>query len=580
MLWGGVSMRINRVIIKNYRNLRDVDIELENIVTLIGENNGGKSNFLKAISIPLSSDDGSSSKKLSWYDINKDAKNEYIQFIMNNTQSIIDGSLTEDVFSAKIPIVDIILYFLPDDNEHYNVKDILIDIHKWIGAIHYKFYIKNTLKLLSQVKDIIENNNDLSKIQMSLLPIDLYESSLTVPIKETKIPYDTLSQFCSVYLPAERDNFASNADKLGSKILSDMFNKALSVQSHANIENAYNNFFDVIKKEGNLDNIINWQNYSDIGNAQDFFHKISILPNLPRMSNILDNVRLGYENDFMHLQGLGYRNLILLAVLLNSYIKTQRDCYFRLVTIEEPEAHLCVSNILLSGSLIKNISQKNKYTQIVFSTHNEELVNKLGLSKVIIIHNGKVMSLNAQLKNSELDYLLTSPNTDIFKILYSRRVILVEGITEELLIKSYLQTKSELSDIKVFAFHKGYKNIIKIWKKINQNSTSKLGIVRDYDNQPNAQKEHENLQANNVLIKTTQGYTLETDITELNYELLVQNYGNEYNWTNLNKDQLQKDWREKKSDVMIKISHDLLKGKLNDFKLPNHIQDIISFMME
>lgn len=580
MLWGGVSMRINRVIIKNYRNLRDVDIELENIVTLIGENNGGKSNFLKAISIPLSSDDGSSSKKLSWYDINKDAKNEYIQFIMNNTQSIIDGSLTEDAFSAKIPIVDIILYFLPDDNEHYNVKDILIDIHKWIGAIHYRFYIKNTLKLLSQVKDIIVNNNDLSKIQMSLLPIDLYESSLTVPIKETKIPYDTLSQFCSVYLPAERDNFASNADKLGSKILSDMFNNALSVQSHANIENAYNNFFDVIKKEGDLDNIINWQNYSDIGNAQDFFHKISVLPNMPRMSNILNNIRLGYENDFMHLQGLGYRNLILLAVLLNSYIKTQRDCYFRLVTIEEPEAHLCVSNILLSGSLIKNISQKNKYTQIVFSTHNEELVNKLGLSKVIIIHNGKVMSLNTQLKNSELDYLLTSPNTDIFKILYSRRVILVEGITEELLIKSYLQTKSELSDIKVFAFHKGYKNIIKIWKKINQNSTSKLGIVRDYDNQPNAQKEHENLQADNVLIKTTQGYTLETDITELNYELLVQNYGDEYNWTNLNKDQLQKDWREKKSDVMIKISHDLLKGKLNDFKLPNHIQDIISFMME
>lgn len=425
-----------------------------------------------------------------------------------------------------------------------------------------------------------QNNNDLSKIQMSLLPIDLYESSLTVPTKGTKIPYDTLSQFCSVYLPAERDNFASNADKLGSKILSDMFNNALSVQSHANIENAYNNFFDVIKKEGNLDNIINWQNYSDIGNAQDFFHKISVLPNMPRMSNILDNVRLGYENDFMHLQGLGYRNLILLAVLLNSYIKTQRDCYFRLVTIEEPEAHLCVSNILLSGSLIKNISQKNKYTQIVFSTHNEELVNKLGLSKVIIIHNGIVMSLNTQLKNSELDYLLTSPNTDIFKILYSRRVILVEGITEELLIKSYLQTKSELSDIKVFAFHKGYKNIIKIWKKINQNSPSKLGIVRDYDNQPNAQKEHENLQANNVLIKTTQGYTLETDITELNFELLVQNYGNEYKWTNLNKDQLQKDWRDKKSDVMIKISHDLLNGKLNDFKLPKHIQDIISFMME
>lgn len=573
-------MRINRVEIKNYRNLRNVNVELDSVVTLIGENNGGKSNFLKALSIPLSPDDGNSSKKLSWYDINKEAKNEYLQFVINNKQSIIDGTLAENTFVAKVPIVDIILYLLPDEKEHYYVKDILVDIDRWIGAIHYKFYIKNGAKLLSRVKDIIKNNNDLSNIQMSLLPIDLYESSLTVPIKGTKIPYDTLNHFCSVNLPAERDNFASNADKLGSKTLSDILNNTLTAQSRANIENAYNNFFDFIKKEGNLDSIINWQNYSDISNAQDFFHKISVLPNMPRMSSILDNIKLGYDDDFMYLQGLGYRNLILLAVLLNSYIKAQRDCYFRLVTIEEPEAHLCISNILLSGSLIQSISQKNKYTQIVFSTHNEELVNKLGLSKVVVIHNGEVTSLNTQLKNTELDYLLTSPNTDIFKILYSRRVILVEGITEELLIKSYLQTDKKLNDIKVFSFHKGYKDIIKIWKKINQNSTNKLGVVRDFDDQPKAQKEHESLQDNNVIVKTTKGYTLETDITELNYELLLNNYGTEYKWTKLNKKELQQDWRDKKSDVMLKIAHDLVNGKLNDFKLPNHIQEIISFMME
>lgn len=29
-------MRISRVTIKNYRNLKDVDIQLENLVTLIG----------------------------------------------------------------------------------------------------------------------------------------------------------------------------------------------------------------------------------------------------------------------------------------------------------------------------------------------------------------------------------------------------------------------------------------------------------------------------------------------------------------------------------------------------------------
>ena len=44
-------MRISRVRIDNYRNLRHVDVELGNIVALIGENNSGKSNFLRALSI-------------------------------------------------------------------------------------------------------------------------------------------------------------------------------------------------------------------------------------------------------------------------------------------------------------------------------------------------------------------------------------------------------------------------------------------------------------------------------------------------------------------------------------------------
>lgn len=573
-------MRISRIQIDNYRNLRHVDIELDSVVTIIGENNGGKSNFLKAISIPLSKDDGSSSKRLSWFDINKVAKNEYIEFINTNRQSILDGTVTEEQFELKIPSVDIVLYFLPDDNEHYYIKDFLIDVQQWIGAIHYKFYVKNTSELFSRVSTVIANNEDLLKIQMNLLPIDLYEYSITIPQKGAKVAFDTLSQFCSVNLPAERDNFASSADKLGSKLLTDLLNNTISVQSKANIEFAYNDFFETIKSEGNLDQIINWQNYSDIDNAQDFFRQISVLPNMPQMSTILGNIRLGYDDEFMHSQGLGYRNLILLAVLLNSYIKAQRDCIFRLVTIEEPEAHLCISNILLSGSLIKNISQKNKYTQIVFSTHSEELVNKLGLSKVIVIHNGEAISLNKELKHTELDYLLTSPNTDIFKILYSKRVILVEGLTEELLIKSYLQMKSLFNDIKVFAFHKGYKDIIKIWKIINNNSKNKLGVVRDFDNQPKAQKEHEALQDKNVLVKTTTGYTLETDITEFNYNLLIENYGKEYKWTTLSKKELQNNWRCQKSDVMIKIAHDLVSGKLNDFKLPTHIQEIITFMME
>ena len=102
--------------------------------------------------------------------------------------------------------------------------------------------------------------------------------------------------------------------------------------------------------------------------------------------------------------------------------------------------------------------------------------------------------------------------------------------------------------------------------------------MRDYDNQPGAQREHENRQDENVIVRTTSGYTLETDITNTNYDLLIEKYGDIYGWKGMNPDELQKDWREKKADVMLRICHDLINGELTNFLLPPHIQQIIDYM--
>lgn len=571
-------MRISHVQIENYRNLKHVDVELGNIVTLIGENNSGKSNFLRALSIPLSSDDTSATKRLSWFDINKDAKKQYYEFLKTNRGSIIDGSLKAEEFYSQIPTVTIQLEITPEATEHYDVKDILVDEDKWTGGILYHFFVKKPEDLLNRVRNILINETEDDIIQMSLLPMELYEYSITVPGKGNKIPYDILSTFRAVELPAERDNFASNADRLGSKALSDLLQKGLTADSQVKIEKAYKVFFDTVKTEGKLDTVLNWQQYSDIQNAQDFFMQISILPNMPQMSSILGSIRLGYEEENMFSQGLGHRNLILLTVLLNSYLNKEHDIRFRLMTIEEPEAHLCISNVLLMTNLLKIFSQKNKYTQIVYSTHNVEFVNKVGLDKVIVLHNGEAVALKNELTETERDYLAANPNTDIFTLLYSKKSILVEGITEELLIKAYLQTRRDLNDIKVLSFHKGFTKIIDIWKKVNARSGNKLGIVRDYDNQPAAQKKHENRQDENVIVRTTTGYTLETDITNANFDLLVEKYGDIYGWKDMNANEIQKDWREKKSDVMLRICHDLINRELDGFVMPSHIQQIIDFM--
>lgn len=162
-------MRISRVRIKNYRNLKHVDVELGNIVTLIGENNSGKSNFLRALSIPLSSEDTVATKRLSWFDINKDAKMQYYEFLKANRGSIIDGSLKVEAFLQQIPTVTIQLDFTPEVTEHYDVKDILVDEDNWTGGILYQFFIKNPEDLLKRARSILVNEVENDNIQMSLV---------------------------------------------------------------------------------------------------------------------------------------------------------------------------------------------------------------------------------------------------------------------------------------------------------------------------------------------------------------------------------------------------------------------------
>ena len=63
-------MRISRVVIRNFRNLQHVDIELDsNISCVIGENNTGKSAFLHAIRLCIDSSLSASYRSLSRTDV-------------------------------------------------------------------------------------------------------------------------------------------------------------------------------------------------------------------------------------------------------------------------------------------------------------------------------------------------------------------------------------------------------------------------------------------------------------------------------------------------------------------------------
>lgn len=581
-------MKISSIFIRNYRNI-NIDkspLLVDGTTIFIGENNSGKSNILRAISLPLYSEDNTISKNLSWEDINSQAKDTYYNFISTHRDEIVNGAVDVQAFYDSVPHVLVELHFSVEQAELYYVKDIAFDTDddglKY--GLLYKFSIEAVDKLLETVKKILSDKSvTIEKAKRALLPIGMYSFSITVPQKESRVSYDTIRQFKYTMLPAERDGFSYDSSRIGYRSLVKLLESKYSDEDLVKIEGEYQSFFETVKNVGGVEKVINWQDDSGIPNAKEFIDSISILPNMPPLSTILNGVKLGYADESLSLQGLGYRNLILLLVLLNSWKQKPLETAINVLIMEEPEAHLCINNIRLMCSFINALTKDNKGVQLIFSSHSTEFINKHDLKNIVVLDCGNAISLLSELTESERNYLSKNPNTDIYKLFLSHRCILVEGITEELLIKAYQRSKNNLEDIDVISFHKGFTKIIDIWLKTNNGNHKKIGIVRDFDNQPNAQVEHEKFNSYpTICVKTTSEYTLEPEIVNTgdNYSLLQSNYGEAFGWKNLSKEDLAKDWQSQKAEIMLKISQDLATGKLEGFDIPAHIQEIFDFMME
>ena len=586
---GSEDLKITHVKIRNYRNLRDIDIGLAETVAIIGENNSGKSNFLKAITLPFLTDDNTHiSKKLSWIDINNETRKCYYKKIILNQNKIRNDEITVEQFAEFLPTVSVEVNIQASGAEEYYVKDMsyAIEDGEIQYGIKYEFVPKNCADIFRVVKEVVSqteiNDANLKEVKMNLLPVEYYNYSIKVS-DGSNVPYDTLRMFKYEALEAERDDFSKTKNQLGSKFLVDLLKDRLSDQDKLKIEKEYSHFFEALKEISDINDIINWQETSELKGAKKFFSHINILPNMPPMQSILSSVRLGYSEEELSMQGLGHRNLVLLFVLINSLLGKETDIALNVLTIEEPEAHLCINNTRLMVSFLKAFTDKNKTVQLFYSTHSTEFINKMNLKNVVVLHNGKAYSFADELEDEDFAYLAKNPNLDLFKLFFSKKCILFEGISEELLIRSYIDSKETLSDIEVLSFHKGFKKIMNVWKKVNEGSGNKLGIIRDYDNQSNAKKQHDKYNDDKeICVRTTEYYTLEPEIVNTgdNYKILKNKYGDVFGWNDMTDDQLTEAWKNAKATDMFTICKDLASGELEGFQMPKHIQDVIDFLSQ
>jgi len=170
----------------------------------------------------------------------------------------------------------------------------------------------------------------------------------------------------------------------------------------------------------------------------------------PGALEMLKKIGLRYGTDPVSIErnGLGRNNLLFIALVLShlsSRDSNGNETFFRLIALEEPEAHL---HPHLQDHLAQNIeevrSKRDKDMQLLMTSHSTHIAAKLSLGNTVILYreNGSraikshyvLAGLDPVKEKASIGYLSRYLDATKSRMFFARKVILVEGYAEQLLV--------------------------------------------------------------------------------------------------------------------------------------------------
>lgn len=394
---------ISRLIIKNYKRFTDFDVSLnDDLNIIVGDNESGKSTILECINLALcfKLNGKSPQNEITPFLFSKSAVASYVEAVRADVNAVLPEILIELHFSSSDEIAHLRGSMNSLGQDGYGVK-VLIRFNESYRDAYNDFVSRNAGKV-------------------STIPIEYYEVvRFSFADEHQQIDFRSMP-VVSALLDATNIRLQSGTDAYIRTVI----NEVLDSKQKAELSLAFRSLKETFFEDDAI-RAINEVLETRKGDITE--KELGVSVDVSQKSGWDSHLMPYLDKVPFHFSGMGEQNSLKLLLTLNKEIEGSQ-----IILIEELENHLSFSTM---ARLLKRIKDKCEGKQIIITTHNTYVLNKLGIDNLILIGKDNTTAKLSDLAEDTQDYFEKLPGYDTLRMVLAKKSILVEGPSDELIVQ-------------------------------------------------------------------------------------------------------------------------------------------------